>query len=118
MGASACGAGSQPSSTTNNVGGEGACVFVVHWHGVTYTGVSVRFKAEGLTPADIRRPHNHGDPVGTAQVPVCADGGEGGSVQIYAVPGIDTATAVMTADKQIGVAEGVDIPEVLISRTQ
>ena len=111
---SACSSG----STGGGGGGSEACAFVAVWHGTKYTDVLFRYQKHHLTSGDIRRPEHPGRYLGRAQVPSCPDGNAPGEpVRVYAVPGVAPAVAVMTTDRQIGVAEGRAVPDELIRRT-
>jgi hypothetical protein len=103
------------SSSSQGGGGEdGACAFGVIWHGVTYTDVLFRYQKQGITSRDIQRPMKPGRYLGVGKVPKCGGEGPAGQVALYETPGIPVTVAVMTKDRQIGIAEGQDIPDALI----
>jgi hypothetical protein len=110
------GACSSNSRSTNqgSGGGEASCAFVAVWRGVTYTDVLYRYQTQHLTSDDIRRPAKPGRFLGMGKVPRCGGEASAGAVRIYTVPGVSTRLAVMTADKQLGIAKGSSIPHELI----
>ena len=108
--------GLQACSANQGGQSEGACAFAAVWHGVTYTDVLFRYKKQSLTSRDILRPATPGRYLGIGKVPKCGGESPAGKVALYATPGLPTTLAVMTKDRQIGIAEGSDIPAVLIDQ--
>lgn len=108
------GLGMAGCSSSKGGGEDGACAFGVVWHGITYTDVLFRYQKQGLTSRDIQRPAEPGRYLGVGKVPKCGGEGSAGQVTLYETPGVPATVAVMTKDRQIGIAEGQDIPAVLI----
>jgi hypothetical protein len=96
-------------------GGEGGCVFGVRWHGISYT--SPQYRVDQLASASVITPEK-GSYVGVGREPKCGEGGGGHGttpVRLYRVPGVSTAIAVVSSQRQLAIANGEPIPDFLLS---
>lgn len=90
------------------------CDFSLRWHDVVYLTPAYLVNSQGLTLAQVRAPHR-GRALGKADLLQCPDDEHAvSSTPVYSVQGVPTATAIVTEEGNLVIAQGKRIPPALI----